>query len=180
MLWHPTFLSTFRGEEWEAKSRTNQETILWKGDIWAKRRKRRRRRRKAYLWNRLQGCAGPWRRFESQTKWRFCRVNPAQLYLDLWVHHADFCDAVSCSLEPTRPVGVLGCVAGWKGPGKQCSLAFLHDRSDANRGTVKGILPLELRGTQRETMIEGNHMFSVGIRRHEVCKIQFFVCSFFV
>lgn len=67
-----------------------------------------------------------------------------------FIRHADFCDAVFCSLEPARPAGALGCVTGWKGPGKQCSLAFLHDRSDANRGTVKGILPLELRGTQRE------------------------------
>lgn len=101
-------------------------------------------------------------------------------------------------------MGVLGCVAGWKGPGKQCSLAFLHDRNDANRGTIKGILPLQLRGTLREiifgifqnylmlagvvlTLAWGHHhklsdvmwhMFSVGIRRHKACEIQFFVCVF--
>ncbi|XP_071338689.1 uncharacterized protein KIAA2012 homolog isoform X8 [Trachinotus anak] len=60
--------------------------------------------------------------------------------------------------EPLPPVGVLGCVAGRKGPGKQSSLAFLQNRlldlqdpcesSDANRGVVRGVLPLELRDLQ--------------------------------
>ncbi|XP_059198353.1 uncharacterized protein KIAA2012 [Centropristis striata] len=60
--------------------------------------------------------------------------------------------------EPPPPVGVLGCVAGRKGPGKQSSLAFLKNRlldlqdpcesSDANRGVVRGVLPLELRDLQ--------------------------------
>ncbi|XP_056244505.1 uncharacterized protein KIAA2012 isoform X2 [Seriola aureovittata] len=60
--------------------------------------------------------------------------------------------------EPPPPVGVLGCVAGRKGPGKQSSLAFLQNRlpdlqdpcesSDANRGVVRGVLPLELRDLQ--------------------------------
>ncbi|XP_036965855.1 uncharacterized protein KIAA2012 homolog [Acanthopagrus latus] len=57
--------------------------------------------------------------------------------------------------EPPPPVGVSGCVAGWRGLGKQSSLAFLqnplHDLQDpceANRGVVRGILPLELRDLQ--------------------------------
>ncbi|XP_049904890.1 uncharacterized protein LOC126393077 [Epinephelus moara] len=56
--------------------------------------------------------------------------------------------------EPPPPVGVLGCVAGRKGPGKQSSLAFLQNLQDpsesgeANRGVVRGILPLELRDLQ--------------------------------
>ncbi|XP_034742133.1 uncharacterized protein KIAA2012 [Etheostoma cragini] len=60
--------------------------------------------------------------------------------------------------EPPPPVGLLGCVAGRKGPGKQSSLAFLQNRlldlqdpsesSDANRGVVRGVLPLELRDLQ--------------------------------
>ncbi|XP_042349976.1 uncharacterized protein LOC121948641 [Plectropomus leopardus] len=60
--------------------------------------------------------------------------------------------------EPPPPVGVLGCVAGRKGPGKQSSLAFLQNRlldlqdpcdsSEANRGVVRGVLPLELRDLQ--------------------------------
>ncbi|KAI3355661.1 hypothetical protein L3Q82_004256 [Scortum barcoo] len=51
--------------------------------------------------------------------------------------------------EPPPPVGVLGCVAGWKGPGKQSSLAFLQNRlldlqdpcesSNANRGVVRDL-----------------------------------------
>lgn len=58
--------------------------------------------------------------------------------------------------EPPPAAGVLGCVAGRKGPGRQSSLAFLQNRlldlqdpcesSDANRAGVRGILPLELRG----------------------------------
>lgn len=67
---------------------------------------------------------------------------------------------MSCVLssEPRPPVGLLGCVAGWKGPGKQSSFAFLQNRldvqdvgeaSDANRATVRGVLPLELRGKGR-------------------------------
>lgn len=64
--------------------------------------------------------------------------------------------AVSSSPEPLPPAGVLGCIAGRKGPGRQSSLAFLQNRlldlqdrceaSDANRGVVKGVVPLELRG----------------------------------
>lgn len=64
--------------------------------------------------------------------------------------------SVSSPSEPPPPVGLLGCVAGRKGPGKQSSLAFLQNRlldlqdpyesSDANRGVVRGVLPLELRG----------------------------------
>ncbi|TDH06539.1 hypothetical protein EPR50_G00114490 [Perca flavescens] len=60
--------------------------------------------------------------------------------------------------EPPPPVGLLGCVAGRKGPGKQSSLAFLQNRlldlqdpcdsSEANRGVVRGVLPLELRDLQ--------------------------------
>nr|XP_046260648.1 uncharacterized protein KIAA2012 [Scatophagus argus] len=60
--------------------------------------------------------------------------------------------------EPPPPAGLLGCVAGCKGPGKQSSLAFLHNRlldvhdpcesSDPNRGVVRGVLPLELRDLQ--------------------------------
>ncbi|XP_044222157.1 glutamic acid-rich protein-like [Thunnus albacares] len=60
--------------------------------------------------------------------------------------------------EPPPPVGVLGCVAGRRGPGRQSSLAFLQNRlldlqdpcesTDANRGMVRGILPLELRDLQ--------------------------------
>ncbi|XP_026150741.1 uncharacterized protein LOC113123131 [Mastacembelus armatus] len=58
--------------------------------------------------------------------------------------------------EPPPPVGVLGCAVGWKGPGKQSSLAFLqkrlHDLQDpyesASRGVVRGLLPLELRDFQ--------------------------------
>ncbi|GAA6219138.1 uncharacterized protein LOC108872809 [Lates japonicus] len=60
--------------------------------------------------------------------------------------------------EPAPPVGVLGCVAGRKGPGKQSSFAFLQSRlldsqdpcetSNANRGVVRGVLPLELRDLQ--------------------------------
>ncbi|XP_070832566.1 uncharacterized protein KIAA2012 [Chaetodon trifascialis] len=60
--------------------------------------------------------------------------------------------------ELPRPVGVLGCVAGWKGPGKQSSLAFLQNQlldlqdscqsSNDNRSVVRGILPLELRDLQ--------------------------------
>lgn len=63
---------------------------------------------------------------------------------------------VSSPSEPPPPVGVLGCVAGRKGPGKQTSLAFLQNQlldlkdpcesTEANRGVVRGILPLELRG----------------------------------
>ena len=64
--------------------------------------------------------------------------------------------------EPPPPAGVLGCVAGRKGPGKQSSLAFLQNRldlqdpcesSDANRGVVKGVLPLELRGMRSLTTV---------------------------
>lgn len=58
-----------------------------------------------------------------------------------------------CCSEPPPPVGVLGCVAGWRGLGKQSSLAFLQnplpdlqDPCEANRGVVRGIVPLELRG----------------------------------
>ncbi|XP_076603538.1 uncharacterized protein KIAA2012 homolog [Chaetodon auriga] len=65
-------------------------------------------------------------------------------------------------LEPGEelppPIGVLGCVAGWKGPGKQSSLAFLQNQlldlqdscesSNHNRSVVRGILPLELRDLQ--------------------------------
>ncbi|XP_045910523.1 uncharacterized protein KIAA2012 homolog [Micropterus dolomieu] len=53
--------------------------------------------------------------------------------------------------EPPAPVGVMGCVAGRKGPGKQSSLAFLQnpcESSDANRGVVRGVLPLELTDLQ--------------------------------
>ncbi|XP_030283268.1 uncharacterized protein KIAA2012 homolog isoform X3 [Sparus aurata] len=57
--------------------------------------------------------------------------------------------------EPPPPVGVLGCVAGWRGLGKQSSLAFLQnplsdlqDPCEANRGVVRGIVPLELRDLQ--------------------------------
>ncbi|XP_074513640.1 uncharacterized protein KIAA2012 homolog isoform X1 [Sebastes fasciatus] len=60
--------------------------------------------------------------------------------------------------EPPPPVGVLGCVSGRKGPGKQSSLAFLQNRLldlqdpcesiDDNRGVVRGVLPLELRDLQ--------------------------------
>lgn len=52
----------------------------------------------------------------------------------------------------------MGCVAGWKGPGKQSSLAFLQNQvldlhspgesGDANRGVVRGVLPLQLRGKE--------------------------------
>ncbi|XP_060909003.1 uncharacterized protein KIAA2012-like [Labrus mixtus] len=56
------------------------------------------------------------------------------------------------------PAGVLGCVVGRKGPGKQTSLAFLQNQlldlqdsgapGDDNRGVVRGVLPLELRDLQ--------------------------------
>ncbi|XP_070693664.1 uncharacterized protein KIAA2012 homolog [Pempheris klunzingeri] len=64
--------------------------------------------------------------------------------------------------EPPPPAGALGCVAGRKGPGRQSSLAFLQNRlpdlqdpcessqSDANRGVVRGVLPLELRDLQNK------------------------------
>ncbi|XP_067373479.1 uncharacterized protein KIAA2012 homolog [Channa argus] len=58
--------------------------------------------------------------------------------------------------EAPPPVGLLGCVAGWKGPGKQSSLAFLHnlqdpcESTDTNRGLVRGVLPLELRDLQNK------------------------------
>ncbi|XP_034417627.1 uncharacterized protein KIAA2012 homolog [Cyclopterus lumpus] len=56
--------------------------------------------------------------------------------------------------EPPPPGGALGWVAGRKGPGKQSSFAFLQNLqdprgpSDANRGAVRGVLPLELRDLQ--------------------------------
>ncbi|KAK2840242.1 hypothetical protein Q5P01_013982 [Channa striata] len=55
---------------------------------------------------------------------------------------------------PPPPVGGMGGVVGWKGPGKQSSLAFLHhlhdpcESSETNRGVVRGVLPLELRDFQ--------------------------------
>ncbi|TKS67796.1 hypothetical protein D9C73_000880 [Collichthys lucidus] len=65
--------------------------------------------------------------------------------------------------EPPPPVGVLGCVAGRKGPGKQISLAFLQNQlldlkdpcesTEANRGVVRGILPLELRDLQNDKSV---------------------------
>ncbi|XP_027145430.1 uncharacterized protein KIAA2012 homolog isoform X3 [Larimichthys crocea] len=65
--------------------------------------------------------------------------------------------------EPPPPVGVLGCVAGRKGPGKQTSLAFLQNQlldlkdpcesTEANRGVVRGILPLELRDLQNDKSV---------------------------
>lgn len=63
-----------------------------------------------------------------------------------------FCPAVLCSPEPPGSVGVSGCAAGQKGPGRQCSLAFLQDHNDAYRRPIKGLLPLELRGSRRETL----------------------------
>ncbi|XP_056284716.1 LOW QUALITY PROTEIN: uncharacterized protein KIAA2012 homolog [Pseudoliparis swirei] len=60
--------------------------------------------------------------------------------------------------EEPPPVGLLGLVAGRRGPGKQSSFAFLQNRqpdlqdpsgpSDANRGAVRGVLPLELKDLQ--------------------------------
>ncbi|XP_032371282.1 uncharacterized protein KIAA2012 homolog [Etheostoma spectabile] len=65
--------------------------------------------------------------------------------------------------EPPPPVGLLGCVAGRKGPGKQSSLAFLQNReldlqdpcksSDANGSVVRGVLPLELRDLQNDKSV---------------------------
>lgn len=69
----------------------------------------------------------------------------------------------SCSFpaELSPPVGVLGYIMGRKGPGKQSSFAFLKNRlidpqdlcdtSDANRGAVRGLLPLELRGMRNQS-----------------------------
>ncbi|CAJ1079019.1 uncharacterized protein KIAA2012-like isoform X2 [Xyrichtys novacula] len=58
------------------------------------------------------------------------------------------------------PAGVLGCVAGRKGPGKQSSLAFLknphlnlqelHEPTCEDKGVIRGILPLELRDLQTD------------------------------
>ncbi|XP_034430569.1 uncharacterized protein KIAA2012 homolog [Hippoglossus hippoglossus] len=60
--------------------------------------------------------------------------------------------------EPPPAVGVSGCVVGRIGPGRQSSLAFLQNRlpdlqnpfgsRDADRGVVRGLLPLELRDFQ--------------------------------
>ncbi|CAB1422543.1 unnamed protein product [Pleuronectes platessa] len=60
--------------------------------------------------------------------------------------------------EPPPAVGVSGCVVGRIGPGRQSSLAFLQNRlpdlqnpcwsRDADRGVVRGLLPLELRDLQ--------------------------------
>ncbi|XP_041662297.1 uncharacterized protein KIAA2012 [Cheilinus undulatus] len=60
--------------------------------------------------------------------------------------------------EDPPPAGVLGYVAGRRGPGKQSSLAFLqnqlsdlqdpHETCDDDRGVVRGVLPLELRDLQ--------------------------------
>lgn len=76
--------------------------------------------------------------------------------------HLKFCSFLA---ELSPPVGVLGYITGRKGPGKQSSLAFLQNRlvdpqdlcdtSDANRGVVRGLLPLELRGmTNQSTATE--------------------------
>lgn len=60
-----------------------------------------------------------------------------------------FCSNVLCSPEAPVPVGLPGCaVGGQKGTGRQCSLAFLQDPKDPDRGPTKGLLPLELRGNQ--------------------------------
>ncbi|XP_055360844.1 uncharacterized protein KIAA2012 homolog [Betta splendens] len=55
--------------------------------------------------------------------------------------------------EPSPPVGVLGCVAGWRGPGRQSSFAFLQNRTPdphepGDSALVRGVLPLELRDFQ--------------------------------
>lgn len=79
------------------------------------------------------------------------RIYSAKVHHVLCVHHTIFCYAVSSPSEPPAPVGVMGCVAGRKGPGKQSSLAFLQnpcESSDANRGVVRGVLPLELTGVR--------------------------------
>lgn len=77
-----------------------------------------------------------------------CGVNPAQVDLWLRVHWL----LSRCVLSPPEPpglVGVSGCAAGQKGPGRQCSLAFLLDHNHADRRPIKGLLPLELRGSRR-------------------------------
>ncbi|XP_031729885.1 uncharacterized protein KIAA2012 homolog isoform X2 [Anarrhichthys ocellatus] len=65
--------------------------------------------------------------------------------------------------ELPPPVGVLGWVARRKGPGKQSSFVFLQNRlpdlqdpcepRHANRGVVRGVLPLELRDLQNDKSV---------------------------
>lgn len=64
-----------------------------------------------------------------------------------------FCPTVSCSSEAPCPVGVSVSAAGQKGPGRQCSLAFLQDPNDAERRPIKGLLPLELRGSRKGVLM---------------------------
>ncbi|KAG7240425.1 hypothetical protein INR49_026996 [Caranx melampygus] len=65
---------------------------------------------------------------------------------------------------PPPPAAVLGGVAGRRGPGRQSSLAFLQNRlldlqdpgdvsSAADRGVVRGVLPLELRDLQNSESV---------------------------